>query len=273
MRLVISKSPTLWGALYIKQTLKRTLDIEKRYQCVLGLPTGGTMEAMYAHLVNFHKQEQLSFENVITFNMDEYVGLTPDHPQSYHHYMHQHLFDHVDIKAEHTHLLDGMAADVRAEARRYEDAIEAAGGIDLFVGGVGESGHIAFNEPYSSLTSRTRDKALDDSTITANARFFDGDESQVPRTCLTVGVGTITDAREVMILVTGSKKASALSAAVEGAVSHTCTLSILQMHPSAIIVCDEEACEELKVGTYRYFKNLQDEFSYIEEDVCKRLGG
>jgi glucosamine-6-phosphate deaminase len=150
-----------------------------------------------------------------------------------------------------------MATDPEGECRSYEEAIKAAGGIELFMGGIGSDGHIAFNEPGSSLNSRTRVMALTAETRTANARFFDGDIAKVPARALTVGIGTVMDAREVLILVSGRQKARALQAAVEGAVSHWCPLSCLQMHPGAIIVCDDEAAEELKYGTVRYFKETE----------------
>jgi glucosamine-6-phosphate deaminase len=189
--------------------------------------------------------------------MDEYVGLPADHPQSYHKFMEDNFFSQIDIKKENTHLLDGMAKNLAAECAAYETAIKTAGGIDLFLGGMGEDGHIAFNEPGSSLSSRTRDKELNNDTKLANARFFGGDPSKVPALALTVGVGTVMDSREVLIMVSGYKKARALKQAVEDGVNHMCTLSCLQMHRYAIIVCDEAATDELKVGTVRYFKDIE----------------
>jgi glucosamine-6-phosphate deaminase len=171
--------------------------------------------------------------------------------------MARNFFDHVDVPKENINILNGNAEDLVAECEAYEAKIEAAGGIDLFMGGVGEDGHIAFNEPFSSLVSRTRMKTLTYDTILVNSRFFDGDISQVPTKALTVGVGTIMDAKEVMILVFGHKKANALREGVEGAYSHKCTLSALQAHPHGIIVADELAVSELKVGTYRYFKDIE----------------
>jgi glucosamine-6-phosphate deaminase len=189
--------------------------------------------------------------------MDEYAGLEADHPQSYHRFMKDNLFDRIDIDARNVHILNGMAKDAAAECAAYEKAIGEAGGIDLFLGGAGADGHIAFNEPGSSLASRTRVMALTEDTKIANARFFGGDIGKVPSTALTVGVGTVMDAREVLIIVHGHNKARALAAAVEGGVSQMCTLSCLQMHENAIIVCDEDATNELKVGTVRYFKDRE----------------
>jgi glucosamine-6-phosphate deaminase len=171
--------------------------------------------------------------------------------------MARNFFDHVDVPKENINILNGNAEDLVAECAAYEAKIVEAGGIDLFMGGVGEDGHLAFNEPFSSLVSRTRVKSLTYDTILVNSRFFDGDISKVPTTALTVGVGTVMDAKEVLVLAFGHKKANALKEAVEGAYSHKCTLSALQAHPHGIIVADELAVGELKVSTYRYFKDIE----------------
>lgn len=224
---------------------------------VLGLPTGSSPEGMYRALAEACAQGRVSFRNVVTFNMDEYVGLPESHPESYHSFMARNLFDHVDCPKENIHILNGNAANLEEECLRYEEMIREAGGIDLFVGGIGPDGHIAFNEPGSSLSSRTRVKTLTTDTIVANSRFFDNDINKVPRQALTVGVGTVMDAREVMILVNGHAKTRALQAAVEGPVTQMWTISALQMHSHGIIVCDEASTDELKVGTYRYFKDIE----------------
>lgn len=224
---------------------------------VLGLPTGSTPLQTYKELIRLYEAGEVSFKNVITFNMDEYVGLEESHPESYHSFMWNNFFSHIDVKAENVHILNGNAEDLIAECRAYEEAIVEAGGIDLFMGGVGEDGHIAFNEPFSSLQSRTRIKTLTPDTIAVNSRFFGGDISQVPTQALTVGVGTVLDARKVLILATGPKKARALRHAIEGSYNHQWTLSALQIHPAGIIVCDDPAAEELRVATYRYFKNIE----------------
>ena len=213
----------------------------------------------YVELIKLYKEGKVTFENVITFNMDEYVGIDKNHPQSYHSFMWDNFFNFIDIKPANVNLLDGNAADLKMECSRYEAKIKSVGGIDLFLGGVGADGHIAFNEPGSSLTSRTRDKALNTDTKIVNSRFFNNDLNQVPQKALTVGVGTIMDATEVLILVTGYNKARALHKAVEGAINHMWTISALQNHPHAMIVCDENATHELKVGTYNYFKELERE--------------
>ena len=224
---------------------------------VLGLPTGSSPLGMYRALVAAHQAGRVSFQHVVTFNMDEYVGIPENHPQSYHSFMWDNFFRHIDIKKENVHILNGNAADLEAECAAYEAAIEAAGGIDLFLGGIGPDGHIAFNEPGSSLSSRTRMKTLTTDTIIANSRFFEGDVNKVPKTALTVGVGTVMSAREVLILVNGHGKARALQQAVEGSVNQMWTITALQLHPKGIIVCDEAACIELKVCTYNYFKDIE----------------
>jgi glucosamine-6-phosphate deaminase len=258
MRLVTcSEAVGLWAAGYVE---RRILDFAPSPDrpFVLGLPTGGTPLTMYRRLIERVQAGALSFEHVVTFNMDEYVGLNTDHPESYHSYMEQNFFSQIDIPTDQVHLLDGNAADLAAECDAYEAQIERFGGIELFIGGVGEDGHIAFNEPSSSLRSRTRIKTLDYSTRLANARFFGDDLAQVPRCALTVGVGTILDAREVMILAEGYRKAVAVARAIEGSVNHMWPVSALQLHPRALIVCDEDATLELKVKTVKYFREMED---------------
>lgn len=257
MRLIITdKSIGDWAAVYVaKRILEFNPTEEKPF--VLGLPTGGTPLAMYRRLIQFYKDGLISFKNVITFNMDEYLGLAPEDPQSYHYYMFENFFNHIDIPKENVNILDGLTDDYKAECQKYEEKIKAVGGIHLFLGGIGPDGHIAFNEPGSSLASRTRDKELTMDTIIANARFFDGDINKVPKLALTVGVGTILDAQEVLIMVNGHNKARALHNAIEQGVNHMWTISALQLHPKGIIVSDEDATIELKVGTYRYFKDIE----------------
>ncbi len=226
---------------------------------VLGLPTGSTPVGTYEELVKLFRAGVLSFRDVVTFNMDEYVGLPEVHPQSYHSFMRERLFSKVDIPPGNINILDGNAPDLAAECARYEDKMRALGGIELFLGGVGPDGHIAFNEPGSSLASRTRVKTLTRDTRVANSRFFGGDPEKVPRTALTVGVGTVMDARELLILATGINKSRALRHAVEEGVNHMWTLSCVQLHPRGIVVCDEDATMELKVGTVRYFRQIEAE--------------
>lgn len=261
MRVIIEKDYDLlsrWAAEYVISRINAAKPTADK-PFVLGLPTGSSPIGMYANLSKACKEGRVSFKNVITFNMDEYVGLPEDHPESYHSFMRHNLFDNIDCPKENIHILNGNAKDLTAECAAYEEAIRKAGGIDLFLGGIGPDGHIAFNEPFSSLTSRTRVKTLTTDTIIANSRFFDNDVNKVPKHALTVGVGTVMAAREVMILVNGHNKARALQAAVEGPVTQAWTISALQQHPHAIIVADDAACDELKVGTYRYFKDIEKE--------------
>ncbi len=257
MRLIICENDVAaWSACYIKQ---RIVEFSPTAETpfVLGLPTGSTPLGMYQKLIEFQQRGELSFKHVVTFNMDEYIGLPKEHRASYHTYMFQNFFNHIDIAKENIHILNGDAADLEQECRIFEETIQAFGGIELCIGGMGEDGHIAFNEPGSSLASRTRIKMLTYGTRLANARFFDGDLNNVPKLALTVGVGTIMEAREVMILVKGYNKAIALCHAVEEGVNHMWTVSALQLHPRGVIVCDEDATLELKVKTVRYFKQLE----------------
>ncbi len=259
MRLIIEHTAdqvAQWAARYIVSEIKAKA-ARTDAPFVLGLPTGSTPLATYKELIRLHKAGEVSFRNVITFNMDEYVGLPENHPESYHSFMWNNFFSHVDIKRENVNILNGNADDLAAECADYEARISKAGGIDLFMGGVGEDGHIAFNEPFSSLNSRTRQKTLTQDTIIVNSRFFGGDTSLVPKTALTVGVGTILASKKVMILATGPKKARAVRHGVEGSYNHQWTISGLQVHPAGILVCDDDSAGELRVSTYRYFKDIE----------------
>ena len=259
MRLIIEPdylSLSRWAGDYVAAKIKAANPTPEK-PFVLGCPTGSSPIGLYKRLIELYKKGEISFENVVTFNMDEYVGLAEDHPESYHSFMWKHFFSHINIKKENIHILNGNAKNLEEECANYEKAIKDAGGIDLFLGGVGQDGHIAFNEPGSSLTSVTRKKELTSDTIIANSRFFDYDLEKVPRVALTVGVGTVMAAKEVLIVCNGHGKARALKHAVEGGVSQMWTISALQLHPHAIIVCDETATDELKVGTYKYFKDIE----------------
>lgn len=223
---------------------------------ILGLPTGSSPLGVYKRLVEMNRSGALSFKNVVTFNMDEYVGLPREHEQSYWRFMHENLFDHIDIPRENINILNGMAEDPEAECLRYEEKIASYGGIDLFLGGSGVDGHIAFNEPFTSLVSRTGVRTLTEDTLIVNSRFFGNDPGQVPKTALSVGVGTVCDSKQVLLLISGHNKARALRHCVEGGVDHAWTISALQLHPDGIVACDEAACGELKVDTYKYFKEI-----------------
>ena len=258
MRIVILKDyeeVSHWVAEYVFNKINNRKTQKNPF--VLGLPTGSSPIGTYKNLVRHHNEGKLSFKNVITFNMDEYVGIAEDHPESYHAFMYKHLFDHIDIPEENINILNGNAADLEKECRDYEKKIASCDGIDLFLGGIGPDGHIAFNEPGSSLTSRTRIKTLSYDTILANSRFFDDDLSLVPKMALTVGVGTVMDAKEVLIIITGFNKARALRQVVEEGISHMWTVSMLQMHQHAILVCDDPATLELQVETVKYFKDIE----------------
>ena len=245
-----------WAANHIVWRINTFAPTESR-PFVLGLPTGSTPLGVYKELIRLCKAGKVSFKHVVTFNMDEYLGLDDNHPQSYHRFMMDNFFSHIDINLANVNILDGMTKDPVAECEKYEKKIASYGKIHLFMGGVGADGHIAFNEPGSSLASRTRIKTLTQDTIIMNSRFFGGDPEQVPTQALTVGVGTITDAEEVMILASGYTKARALHHAIEEGINHMWTISVLQMHPKAIIVCDEDATDELRVATVRYFKDIE----------------
>ncbi len=259
MRLIIKESnPSVgeWAANYIVSRINEHQRKSER-PFVLGLPTGSTPLSTYKALINLYNEGKVSFRNVITFNMDEYVGLPADHPQSYHSFMWNNFFSHIDINPDNVNILDGNAGDLQLECDKYEDRINYSGGIDLFLGGVGEDGHLAFNEPFSSLYSRTRIKTLTYDTRLVNSRFFDNDVNKVPMCALTVGVATILNSKEVLILAIGHKKARAVQECVEGSYNHAWTITALQTHPKGIMVCDEQAALELKVSTYKYFKEVE----------------
>ncbi|WP_261816027.1 glucosamine-6-phosphate deaminase [Vibrio gallicus] len=247
-----------WAARHIVEKINAFQPTEER-PFVLGLPTGGTPLTTYKELIKLYQEGAVSFKNVVTFNMDEYVGIDPQHPESYRSFMYNNFFDHVDVQDKNINLLDGLADDIDAHCATYEEKIRSYGKINLFMGGVGIDGHIAFNEPGSSLASRTRIKTLTEDTRIANSRFFDNDINQVPKYALTIGVATLLEAEEVMILSLGHNKAQALQMAIEGSVNHMWTVTALQMHQKAVIVADAPAQQELKVKTLRYFQELEAE--------------
>src|SRR6056297_1482996 len=217
MRILIHKNYqqlSKWTAVYIAGKINKFNPTSDK-PFVLGLPTGSSPVGVYTELIELVKRGNLSFKNVVTFNMDEYVGIPEDHPQSYHYFMHKHLFNHIDIPHENINILNGNAPDLQKECEEYEKKIESVGGISLFLGGIGPDGHIAFNEPGSSLRSKTRIKTLTYDTILANSRFFENDMEKVPQTALTVGVDTVMQAKEVIIIINGYKKARALQKVVE----------------------------------------------------------
>lgn len=226
-------------------------ELKARPQLVLGLATGRTMEKVYDRLSCLHRDEGLDFSLCRTFNLDEYIGLAPDDPHSYRHYMETHLFNRVNIDRRNTHLPNGLATNLPAECKHYEELIHDCGGIDVQLLGIGRSGHIGFNEPLSALRSRTRDKALTPETFKQNAPMFGGDPNRVPRRAITMGVGTILEAHRCIVLVTGAEKASILAKAVEGPITSSITASALQLHPRCVVIVDEAAATELR-GTEYY---------------------
>jgi glucosamine-6-phosphate deaminase len=219
---------------------------------VLGMATGSTPLGLYQELVRLHKEEQLDFSRVTTFNLDEYVGLRVDHPQSYHYFMQEHFFKHVNIPRQNINIPSGTTSNYPAFCGWYEERIEECGGIDVQILGIGSDGHIAFNEPTSSLSSRTRLKTLSKMTIDDNARFFERRED-VPIYAITMGVGTILDARKLVLVATGKAKARAIAQAVEGPVTSMVTASAIQLHQDATVVVDEEAAAELTMRDYYDF--------------------
>jgi glucosamine-6-phosphate deaminase len=260
MRILIHEhyqSLSKWTAYYIASKINAFNPTPEK-PFVLGLPTGSSPLGTYAELIELVKQGDLSFQNVVTFNMDEYIGIPEDHPESYHYFMYKNFFSHIDILEENINILDGNAKDLNKECNDYEAKIESYGGIHLFLGGIGPDGHIAFNEPGSSLSSKTRIKTLTFDTVLANARFFENDVKQVPKTALTIGVDTVMQAKEVVIIINGYKKARALQQVVEEGINHMWTVSVLQLHPKGMIVCDDESTFELKVGTVKYFKEMEN---------------
>ncbi len=232
--------------------------VHAKPQLVLGCATGRTMDPVYAELVAAHRAGTVDLSGLTTFNLDEYVGLPPDDPRSYRHYMREQLFEPVGLPPGRTHLPDAMAVDLAAAAAAYEQRIASVGGIDLQLLGLGATGHIGFNEPLSSLMSRTREKALTPQTRQQNAELFGGDPEAVPKRAVTMGVGTILDAREVVMLVTGAAKAGVLAAATEGPITARISATALQLHRRCVVVVDEAAAAGLE-GTEYY------RFIYAEE--------
>ena len=259
MRVVIKRDyeeVTDWAATYIAYKINRARPTPEK-PFVLGLPMGDTPKGVYKKLVELNHKGKLSFANVVIFCMNEFIGLDKKAPQSCHSYMNEYLLKHVDSKAVNVYILDGNTKNYEKECANFELAIRQKGGIDLFVGGVGADGHIAFNEPFSSLSSQTRVKTLTTETMKAKAKLFDNDISKVPHTVLTVGIGTIMSAKEVLILASGEKKSAATKAAIEGGVNHKWAVSALQMHRHGIYLCDEDATSKLDKDTISYLKDIE----------------
>ena len=220
--------------------------VEKKPDAVIGFATGSTPIGLYKELIRMHKEDGLDFSKIVTFNLDEYIGLPKDHPESYHTFMWENLFKHINVNPSNVHIPDGTVPDVEAYCQWYEERIKKFGGIDLQILGIGRDGHIGFNEPGSSLGSRTRIKTLARETIEDNARFFGGDINKVPRQAITMGVGTIMEAKVLLLLASGKNKAEAVKKTVEGPITAMVPASIMQLHPKAILVLDEEAASLLE---------------------------
>lgn len=246
----------------------------RRPNLVLGLATGSTPIGTYQELVKKHKETGLDFSKMVTFNLDEYLGLPPDHPQSYHYFMKTHLFDKININPENVHIPYGIILDVDELCKWYENEIEKAGGIDLSVIGIGRDGHIGFNEPGSSIGSTTRLKALTEETIEDNARFFDNKIENVPRFAITVGVGTILRARHILLLANGEQKADAVASALEGPVSAYCPASALQLHNRVTVILDKASASKLKRIDYYNFiqKNKSKVRELLNQQIRAKLG-
>lgn len=224
---------------------------------VLGLPTGSTPIKTYQNLIKMYQNKQVSFKHVVIFTMDEYLGLSCKNLKSYYAFIHKNFIDHIDILKENVNLLHGNIKDLYSECQRYETKIKSYGSIHLFIGGVGSNGHLAFNEPGSSLNSRTRIKRLSEVTRLANAKFFNNNIDSVPKFALTIGLSTLLESQEIIIMATGQDKAAAVQAAVEGSVNHMWAVSCLQLHPKSILICDELSTMELKIKTVKYFQDLE----------------
>jgi glucosamine-6-phosphate deaminase len=242
---------------YIARALRRKPEL------VLGLATGGTPVPVYRELIRLHREQGLDFSRATTFNLDEYLGLAPDHPASYRHFMRAELFDHVNIQTARTHVPDGLASDIESHCRQYEERIRASGGIDIQVLGIGTDGHIGFNEPGASLASRTRIQYLTAQTRRDNARFF-ARPDDVPRAAVTMGIGTILEARVCLLLAFGANKAEAVAGAVEGPVTAMNPASALQFHPATFCFLDRAAAAKLKL------REFYDEV-YAHNDVWRKL--
>ncbi|MBP8132028.1 MAG: glucosamine-6-phosphate deaminase [Candidatus Hydrogenedentes bacterium] len=246
MEVLILDTPDAAAALTARVIAKALRD---NPHLTLGLATGRTMERVYRILVRLHREERLDFSLACTFNLDEYIGIPPDSPNSYYRYMHEHLFDHINIPPRHVHLPNGMAADCASECRQYESAVRNHGGIDLQLLGIGRSGHIGFNEPLSALYSRTREKALSPETVAQNSRLFVGSE-QMPRRAITMGVGTILESRRCLLLATGAEKAGIIAKAVEGPITSMISATALQLHAHCTVIVDEAAAAQLQHADY-----------------------
>lgn len=239
---------------------------QKKKNLVLGLATGKTPLGVYKGLIRLYRERKMDFSEVSAFSLDEYLGLPNDHPQSFAFYMQQNFFQHVNINKENIYRLNGLPEDIEAHCHEYENKIRMVGGIDVQILGIGKNGHIGFNEPSSSLSSRTRIKTLTRETVDANARFFQ-DTNEIPRYCLTMGIGTIMEARMVILLASGKDKRRAIQQSIEGPITATDPASILQLHPQVKFICDEDAASQLTRKDY--YKWVYDHKDKVDEFLKK----
>ena len=261
MRIIIHDSYealSKWTAFYIAKRIKEFNPTDQK-PFVLGLPAGMSPVGTYQQLISLHQDGKVSFRHVVAFGLNEYAGIPEDHPQSHHSVLWNNFFSQIDIQPDNVRLLHGNVTDFDAECSNYEEDIRKAGGIHLFLGSIGPDGHIGFNEPGSSLSSRTRVKTITRGARIANARWFGNDINKVPKTGLTMGVGTLMDSEEIVMVISGFNKARALQKILEDEVNHMWTVSMLQLHQHGMIVCDDEATMELKVGTVKYFRDIERE--------------
>lgn len=242
--------------------------VREKPRAVLGLATGSTPLSTYKELIRMHKEQGLDFSQVVTFNLDEYIGLPPEHNQSYHYFMQENFFKHINIPSGNVHIPNGMAEDLLEACEQYERDIKEAGGIDIQLLGIGANGHIAFNEPGSSLGSRTRVKALDEKTIQDNARFFEHIDD-VPKFAITMGIGTIMDSRRIVLLADKASKARAISITVEGPVTALVPATIVQLHPRATIIVDRAAATKLERPYRDTPHDLSEAVAYIRRQAEK----
>lgn len=274
MRLIIQDNnhdACYWCACYVKQQILN-FRLSNNRNFILGLPTGSTPLNMYKYLIQFHKKGELSFKYVTTFNMDEYVGLDEDDKGSYHYYMKHNFFDHIDINPDNINILNGNSKDLNKECELYENKINDYGGIDLMIGGLGQNGHVAFNDPGSSLSSVTRVKTLCSDTITINSQVFSS--QKMPNIVLTIGIQTIMNSKDIVIIATGTSKAVAVEKCIENGVNHMWTGSIIQMHSKSCFVVDKFATSELKVKTVKYYSELQKSIDYMGNHInhiCRKI--
>ena len=267
MRLFIAKHDVgIWTAYYIlQQIIQFKPTLSKPF--VLGLPTGKTPLSLYKQLILFNQQKLLSFKHVVTFNIDEYSGLDKNNPDSYHYYMFNHFFKHIDIDPNNINLLNGTTHNIPQECNNFEKKITEIGGLKLLIAGCGRNGHIGFNEPGSSFQSTTRLVTLDESTILDNSGSKGHNLNHLPKQVLTMGIQTMMSAQQIILMTSGLVKAAVMAQVIEGPISHMCPASILQMHPNVIVVCDDSATADLKVKTVKYFSMQYDECNDIEKQI------